>query len=250
MNMKKIIRFLLNQIGYDIFKTKKAQGIISNNTTNTALSKKSTLLYFNNGAHPLEQNTVEINDKFYSDAEVLEEYFNSSRLSFYSRVIELIIAERIDIDSADICDFGCGSGHLLEYLSKSFKIKTSTGFDFSSKAIEYAKANFKGHAFYVKDIYTDIHNIQFDFIICTEVLEHLEYPNKALLNIMLSLKPGGTLLITVPNGRLDTIEEHINFWSPESWKVFISNTLENKAQFSTGGLTEGKHNYAIIRLNN
>jgi hypothetical protein len=27
--------------------------------------------------------------------------------------------------------------------------------------------------------------------------------------------------LTVPNGRSDTLTEHINFWSPESWTAML-----------------------------
>jgi len=48
------------------------------------------------------------------------------------------------------------------------------------------------------------------------------------------LRPKGSLLITVPNGRLDTFDGHINFWSPESWEVFIKkNTAGNEVEIGT-----------------
>lgn len=46
----------------------------------------------------------------------------------------------------------------------------------------------------------NIRNQLFDFIICTEVLEHLEHPEKALDSIFSLLKKNGTLIVTIPNG--------------------------------------------------
>ncbi len=42
-------------------------------------------------------------------------------------------------------------------------------------------------------------NIQFDFILCSEVLEHLLHPQAVFEGIAALLKPGGKALITTPN---------------------------------------------------
>lgn len=59
-----------------------------------------------------------------------------------------------------------------------------------------------------------------DIVLCTEVLEHLMHPERALDNLM-SLRPSRAIALTVPQGRADTAGQHINFWSPESWQAFI-----------------------------
>ena len=40
-----------------------------------------------------------------------------------------------------------------------------------------------------------------------------------------SLNTNGKLIISVPDGRIDTFSGHINFWSPESFKIFIEKTI-------------------------
>jgi len=40
----------------------------------------------------------------------------------------------------------------------------------------------------------------FDFVICSETLEHLHHPEKALSEAFRALREGGLLMITVPNG--------------------------------------------------
>jgi 2-polyprenyl-3-methyl-5-hydroxy-6-metoxy-1,4-benzoquinol methylase len=86
---------------------------------------------------------------------------------------------------------------------------------------------------------------KYDFVLCTEVLEHLLHPEIALNNIMNMLEENGKALITVPNGRTDTFGGHINFWSPESWNVFIK---KNSAGFysETGLIHNNSANYAIL----
>lgn len=53
------------------------------------------------------------------------------------------------------------------------------------------------------------------------------------------------ILITVPNGRTDQYEGHINFWSPESWEVFIKNNTGGLS-VRTGIFNDKKNNYAVI----
>lgn len=87
----------------------------------------------------------------------------------------------------------------------------------------------------------------------TEVLEHLVHPEAALRKLA---KVGRTLLLTVPDGRRDTTEAmqfnpewgsyrgHVNFWSPESWAVWLKRELPNHV-IHTGPLTTRKM-YAIV----
>ena len=65
-------------------------------------------------------------------------------------------------------------------------------------------------------------------------------------NIIEMMKKDSVCLITVPNGRTDQYEGHINFWSPESWEVFIKANSEGLS-VSTGVINDKKNNYAIIR---
>jgi hypothetical protein len=54
----------------------------------------------------------------------------------------------------------------------------------------------------------------------------------------------GVLVVTVPDGRNDTFLGHINFWSPESWKIFIEAQCKD-FKYETGQV-DGGANYAFI----
>ncbi len=85
-----------------------------------------------------------------------------------------------------------------------------------------------------------------------DVLEHLLYPDRALRHLMDMVAPEGTLMLAVPNGRYDHFAGHINFWSPESWRVFLEVNSPGW-QIETGVTGNGRlagtqHvNYAILR---
>ena len=77
----------------------------------------------------------------------------------------------------------------------------------------------------------------YDRICLTEVLEHLEDPELMARQLVGMLRPGGSAVFTVPNGRYDSMPAgrhypehtsysgHINFWSIESWRGFWHRTF-------------------------
>ena len=179
--------------------------------------------YFNTGQlSPLEENSLELYDAFYGDDHALEEYYipDGYRLKFYENVVNFLNREKVPIDGKKIIDVGCGIGFLLLDLQKNFKPAKLVGSDFSKKAVEFSEKKFPDIEFFQQDLNDPIPG-KYDVILCTEVLEHLEKPFLAIKNMLDALDGPGSIVLTVPNGRTDNLIEHINFWSPESWKVFL-----------------------------
>lgn len=169
----------------------------------------------------LEHNTKEKMDEFFANPENLRNYINQEREEFFLSVVSLLKERNVSADNKAIGDAGCGTGHLLLYLSQEFSPASMHGFDFSAEALKVAGKVLPAAEFSLFDIYEGTDKT-FDIVFCTEVLEHLLHPEKALARLTEMLNPAGVLLITVPNGRIDTYEGHINFWSPESWEIFIT----------------------------
>ena len=99
-----------------------------------------------------------------------------------------------------VLDVGCGNGPL------TFPVAALgcavTGVDVNAASIErnrrdgrYANARFA----VVPGATFDLGQT-FDLIICSEVLEHLDAPQPLVDSIARHLAPGGTLMVTVPNG--------------------------------------------------
>lgn len=79
-----------------------------------------------------------------------------------------------------VLEAGCGEGNVTNFLrQKLSKECTIDAFDVSQKVILEAKSQFKGINFSQGSIY-NICSGQYDLVVCSEVLEHLEYPEKAL----------------------------------------------------------------------
>lgn len=216
LNIKKVFRVM----GIDISFVKKEQKI-----------------------DPVDRNKVDSMDEIYASKNYQNAVLSKEHQFFFHQIIELIEKKNIPIDDKLIADFGCGVGNLLFHINSKYQPKQSCGFDFSTEALELAKKRFPSGEFHKHDIYEKTDN-QFDLVFCTETLEHLLYPDKALDNLIYSLKPGGYLIITVPDGRKDNFVGHINFWSIESWNVFIErNRALNNSE--TGYINENII-YAII----
>lgn len=101
-----------------------------------------------------------------------------------------------------LLDAGCGSqryreycGHLV-YRAQDFgqfkvdEMPSLTGF---KEQYNYGKIDYKGN---IWDIDED--NEVFDVILCTEVFEHVAYPNETIKEFSRLLKAGGKLILTAP----------------------------------------------------
>lgn len=200
----------------------------------------------------MHHNSKERLNELFSDTKIVKKYLKPARFRFYNNVVDLLFENGIDANGKHIADVGCGTGHLLQLVCSKFEPLSITGFEYSESAIDVAKMVLPEAKFQYFDIYEGT-DLKFDIIFCTEVLEHLLYPDKALNNLVNLMNPSSVVVITVPNGRVDRFEGHINFWSPESWKIFINSIGEDF--FVETGLTgngslvgENKVNYAIIRF--
>jgi 2-polyprenyl-3-methyl-5-hydroxy-6-metoxy-1,4-benzoquinol methylase len=213
----------------------------------TRVKRPPSNQYFNTGnLTPIEENSVELYEKFYGDAQALEEYYKGERMKFYKAVVSQVVDEGVDLAGKDVLDIGCGVGFLLDQILQRFTPASLQGADFSEEAKRFSRERFPEMAFFRHDIYESIPG-KFDVVFCTEVLEHLERPHVALGNLISALRPRGILVLTVPDGRRDTINEHLNFWSPESWKAFLERECPT-ASFVTRKLLNGPYNFALLRF--
>ncbi len=134
-----------------------------------------------------------------------------------------------------VLDAGCGEGFTLARLQKEGIGKHLEGIDYSLDAINLGKKNHPSLSLKQDDIYNlPYSDNSFDLVICSEVLEHLEHPKKALNEIVRISKK--YCLLSVPNEPIFMISnflrgknlsrwgndiEHINHWSRKSFENFV-----------------------------
>ena len=227
--MKALIKKAFSMVGLDIRRLNPPQ---NNNVKKVVVSS------------PLHHNSKEGLNEFYSDPEAVESYLDPK---FYDGVIDLLARHGVDYEQKRIADIGCGTGGLLKSLKNRFRPRSLTGFEYSENALDLARAQVPDVEFCYFDVYEGSPR-QFDVIFCVEVLEHLLRPDAALRNVAGMLDQSGVALLTVPNGRIDTFDGHINFWSPESWTIFVKQICEEH-NVRTGLIENGEHNYAVITRN-
>ncbi len=112
-----------------------------------------------------------------------------------------------DWKGLEVLDVGCAVGNQL--YSVSSKIKRGHGVDIAQSlidaAIEYSKEkDFKNLTFSRGEGESiDFSDNSFDVVICGEVLEHVFDKDAMLKELLRVLRPGGHLLISIPNWNAD-----------------------------------------------
>lgn len=117
--------------------------------------------------------------------------------------LDFIVNSIKDLKKKDayILDIGCGNGNIsLALGALGYKV---LGIDIDPVSIKNATAlnTFKNVRFEISDANAFSINDNFDAIVCSEVLEHLDHPWELVKSIYRILKPGGILVATVPNGQ-------------------------------------------------
>lgn len=173
---------------------------------------------------PTEHNTPEGMDRFYADPDNLLHFEEEIYRELAAALRGLLVEEGVALDGRSVGDFGCGVGQVLQHLVEGASPAELVGLDFSEAALRAARERLPTARLLHHDIYDPLDR-SFDVVLCTETLEHLAEPRRALASVLRSLAPGGICLVTVPDGRSDVSLAHINFWSPESWPAFVAEVV-------------------------
>lgn len=109
-----------------------------------------------------------------------------------------------------ILDYGCGTGALTQALEPFGNV---TGADESETAIAFCRQRGMTNVKRIQSP-TDLPENAYDLVCCFDALEHIEDDIGTLVALKRLLKPGGTLLVTVPalpilwSGE-DTVSKHV-----------------------------------------
>lgn len=140
-------------------------------------------------------------------------------------------AQALDLVKAGdrVLDIGCGVGVFTQLVKHTLPTCEVWGVDISSKAIEDNQREHTGIEYKQHYIGQSAKFPQkyFDFVFSGEVLEHLDHPEELFLDAHRALKPGGTFLLSTPNGDSIKSEEHVwEFSQDDVEKLFLDNGFE------------------------
>ena len=138
-------------------------------------------------------------DRIYGYNDLETKIFHRNRINLTIRILNYL-KEKGKLKSAQrALDIGC-SGGIYSKMMKDFGFNDVLGIDISKKAIKIANSafsdewsNFRYHNA------EEMNSIEiYDFLLCTEVIEHTKNPQQVVNNIINALKPGGIGVISIP----------------------------------------------------
>jgi ubiquinone/menaquinone biosynthesis C-methylase UbiE len=174
----------------------------------------------------------------------LEKHTNQNPVSrfFLNNFKQLLLEQTKKIKPESILDVGAGEGFTLEMFRQKHIGKKLEGIEYMDDALQLAKKLHPNVTIKKGDIYKLPYKADtFDLIICTEVLEHLDDPRKALIELKRVTKK--YLILSVPNEPLFTVQrvlrgknvlklgahpEHIQHWNAKSFENFVAQELSIK----------------------
>ena len=163
-----------------------------------------------------------------------EEYFRIEDRHWWfvgrRRIILSVLAgqrlSRPDGAEPEILDLGCGTGTMLGHL-RAFG--TVRGIDADERAVAFCRARGEERVELLESNRLPLPDDSLDLVTALDVLEHIEDDRGALAEIARVLRPGGTLLATVPAYRW--------MWGPQDeishhYRRYVRDELSEKIEAS------------------
>jgi SAM-dependent methyltransferase len=133
-----------------------------------------------------------------------------------------------------VLDLGCGTGTMLAHLRRFGEVQ---GVDADERAVKFCRSRGEDRVQLLRARTLPFPDHTFDLVTALDVLEHIEDDQGALREVARVLRPGGTLLATVPAygwmwGAQDEISHHFRRYTAGQLEKLIC-----RARFETERLT-------------
>jgi len=155
-----------------------------------------------------------------------------SPAAFHRRRVVVQLAKRYAAHARAILDVGCGQGELLRELSDAIPGATVNGADLSEQSLVDSRRRNPTFELFELNL-TLPHFAQqyperlaaFDFLVCTEVLEHVPDHELAARRLLDLLSPSGIAIVTVPGGKMSAFDKvigHQRHYTPKDLETLLS----------------------------
>lgn len=118
----------------------------------------------------------------------VESIFHRNRERVFTRLIQQYA------DKTIVLDVGCGTGLLLRHMKED-----AIGLDINPWNVKKAKEHTRRQIIRGDAEFLPVRPAVFDLVVCTETLEHLPDPLRALEEMRRALKPNGKVIGSVPH---------------------------------------------------
>jgi SAM-dependent methyltransferase len=118
-----------------------------------------------------------------------EHWWYQARRTIVATVIDSVTAKK----NSSIASIGCGNGTELAFLETKGCV---TGLDIDTQVVTHCRA--KGFTVVQADLLNHALTEQFDIVVAMDIVEHIKDDQKAIRALYDLVKPGGSLIVTVP----------------------------------------------------
>lgn len=136
--------------------------------------------------------------KLFSTTEITSPHLNSDA-PLHFRLLFAYEAAKAYIHGGQLLEIGCGIGRGIPILLQ--QAETYHGIDKNSRLIEQLRYQYPQAKFYVGHVppLAAFSDNSFDYVVCFQVIEHVQDDQALLAELARILRPGGTLLLSTPN---------------------------------------------------
>ena len=160
-----------------------------------------------------------------------------------ARAVRLLV-KRHAAAGGRILDAGTGTGLNLRHLPAG-----SVGLDINPRNVELVAARLPDHTVVLGDIESmPFEDASFSTVVCTEVLEHVPDPSRALAEIRRVLQPGGVLIGSVPARSAIWRLRFLSSTCPHT-EPFHNEYLPDEVRQMLQGWTIRELRYSLLRFN-
>ena len=142
-----------------------------------------------------------------------DEYAHSAERNPAQQFRRNLILSLLGEAPARLLDIGSGQGDFAADASAAFPDAQFLGLELSASGVQVARRKVPTAEFVQCDLLaerqTELRRQWATHAVCSEVLEHLDEPERLLTNVKPWLAPGCRLVVTVPGGPMSEFDRHI-----------------------------------------